>query len=103
MHSDVSANSARIGLVINGEVHEGYGTSYASPIWASVISLVCDDQTRVVRTDHQFLRLTYGSKSDQSTSLGRGQIYSGLHQSGALRASLGNERHHWGIQSRMWD
>jgi hypothetical protein len=39
-HSDVSANSARISLVVNGAVDSGYGTSYSSPIWASVITLV---------------------------------------------------------------
>ena len=39
-HSDVSANSARISLAVDGAVGLGYGTSYSSPIWASVIALV---------------------------------------------------------------
>ena len=42
LRRDVSANGAYIGLDIKGQTGPiGFGTSYASPIWASTITLVC--------------------------------------------------------------
>jgi tripeptidyl-peptidase-1 len=54
-YPDISANSARIGLVINEKVEPGFGTSYASPIWAAVISFINQERSAAGKSPVGFI------------------------------------------------
>ena len=87
-HSDVSANGAHISSVFSGVAQPIYGTSYSSPIWASVITLV-RLYTYVLGIDS--FTDSVATATDQSTTFNRRQAARGFHQPCPLRQSMGFE------------
>ena len=57
-YPDVSANGANFTLYFEGEVQDFYGTSLATPIWASIVTLINEERTNFGKPPVGFINPT---------------------------------------------